>query len=179
MRYDQRPADDTPVHTADLPDTPVRDRNIPATAWIEAPPSLLTLGDDLPGKPVAEYKRRIGTWLLWRAGPATGADARYWAQDVDGRESTFRLFPDGSGDGLGPSGTRHTRFRAWKEDLAGRDVDLTCGPRAGGDAHSHLDNPQLLRVVGTSGGQSSPVESFRDVWRACARADVRAGVGQP
>jgi hypothetical protein len=30
---------------------------------------------------------------------------------------TFRLFPDGTGDGLGPSGERHTRFRSWKEDL--------------------------------------------------------------
>ena len=38
---DQRPIDDTPVHTADLPPTPIRDRNIPATAWVEAPPELL------------------------------------------------------------------------------------------------------------------------------------------
>jgi hypothetical protein len=34
---------------------------------------------------------------------------------------TFRLHSDGSGDGVGPSGARHTRFRAWKEDL--RDAD--------------------------------------------------------
>jgi hypothetical protein len=33
---------------------------------------------------------------------------------------TFRLFPDGTGDGVGPSGQRHTRFRTWKEDLLGR-----------------------------------------------------------
>ena len=79
LRYDQRPIDDTPVHTADLPPTPIRDRNIPATAWVEAPADLLTLGDDLPGTPVADYKRRIGPWLLWRAGPASGGDARYWA----------------------------------------------------------------------------------------------------
>jgi len=120
VRYDERPADETPVHTEELPDTPVRDRNIVATAWVEAPASLLTLGDDLPGRPVAEYKRRIGPWLLWRAGPATGGDARYWAGHPDGREVTFRLFPDGSGEGAGPSGARHTRFRAWKEDVAGR-----------------------------------------------------------
>ena len=119
MRYDERPVDDSPVHTADLPPTPVRDRNIPATAWIEAPTALLRLGDDLPGRPVAEYKRRIGRWLLWRAGPATDADARYWAADADelSRQATFRLFPDGSGDGAGPSGSRHTRFREWKQDL--------------------------------------------------------------
>jgi len=28
MRYDERPADHTPIHTDDLPLTPVRDRNI-------------------------------------------------------------------------------------------------------------------------------------------------------
>ena len=119
LRYDERPADHTPIHTADLPDTPVRDRNIVATAWIEAPPELLSLGADLPGTPVADYKRRIKGWLLWRAGPATDADARYWACDATDltRQFTFRLFPDGSGDGIGPSGTRHQRFRTWKEDL--------------------------------------------------------------
>jgi len=29
----------------------------------------------------------------------------------------FRLFPDGSGEGLGPDGGTHTRFREWKEAL--------------------------------------------------------------
>lgn len=122
LRYDERPDDTTPVHTAELPDTPTRDRNIVATAWIEAPPELLTVGDDLPGNPTATYKRRIGDWLLWRAGPAVDADARYWAADRHDlrRQTTFRLFPDGTGDGLGPSGRHHTRFRTWKEDLLGR-----------------------------------------------------------
>jgi hypothetical protein len=116
---DQRPVDDTPVHTADLPPTPLRDRNIPATAWVEAPPELLAAGADLPGGPVATYKRRIGRWLLWRAGPATGGDARYLVVDADdlARQHEFRLFPDGTGTGAGPSGQRHQRFRAWKEDL--------------------------------------------------------------
>ena len=119
MRYDERPTDHTPVHTDELPDTPMRDRNIPATAWLEAPDELLSLGSDLLGAPVAEYKRRIGGWLLWRAGPATEGDARYWACDDVGlqRQFVFRLRPDGTGEGLGPSGTRHERFRAWKEDL--------------------------------------------------------------
>jgi hypothetical protein len=119
VRYDERPVDDTPAHTADLPLTPIRDRNIPATAWVEAPDSLLTLGDDLPDRPVADYKRRIGAWLLWRAGPATGGDARYWAAHLDRLDEPFtlRLFPDGTADGIGPSGTRHAKFRAWKEDL--------------------------------------------------------------
>ncbi len=119
MRYDERPTDHTPIHTAELPLTPVRDRNIVATAWIEAPPSLLTLGHDLADQPVAEYKRRIGNWLLWRSGPASGGDARYWAARPDDLATcvTLRLFPDGSADGAGPTGRQHDRFRSWKQDL--------------------------------------------------------------
>jgi len=119
LPYDQRPDDDTPVHTDDLPPTPIRDRAIPATAWVEAPADLLALGDDLPGRPVASYKRRIGSWLLWRAGPATKAQARYWAARADdlGDAWTFTLTADGDGKGVGPSGVVHDRFRAWKEDL--------------------------------------------------------------
>lgn len=119
LRYDERPDDNTPVSTADLPPTPVRDRNIKATSWVEAPPELLHLGDDLPGQPVADYKRRIGDWLLWRAGPATGGDARYWATDLS-RQVTFRLYADGTSEGAGPDGSQHTRFRSWKESLLGR-----------------------------------------------------------
>jgi hypothetical protein len=119
LRYDQRPHDPTPVHTTDLPATPTRDRSIPATAWIEAPSALLHLGDDIGQADDITYKRRIGRWLLWRAGPATDADARYLAVAADdlAQQWVFRLFPDGTGDGLGPSGGRHTRFRTWKEDL--------------------------------------------------------------
>lgn len=113
-----RPVDDTPVHTADLPPLPTRDRNIPVTAWVEAPPEALGLGADL-GDPVVTYKRRIGSWLLWRAGPASKADARYLAVKADDlrRSHTFRLFADGTGEGTGPSGARHERFRTWKQDL--------------------------------------------------------------
>ena len=126
LRYDQRPDDHTVVSTSELPATPTRDRNIVATAWTEAPEELLTLGSDLPGTPVATFKRRIGRWLLWRAGPATDGDARYWAADAADltAQHTFRLFPDGTGDGTGPSGAQHTRFRAWKEDLLGRAEPL-------------------------------------------------------
>ena len=93
------------MHTADLPPTPIRDRNIPATAWVEAPDELLHLGDDI-GQPLVTYKRRIGRWLLWRAGRPSQADARYLAVDADDldRQHSFRLFPDGSGEGIGPSG---------------------------------------------------------------------------
>jgi hypothetical protein len=128
LPYDQRPADRTPVHTLDLPATPTRDRNIVASAWVEAPADLLHLGDDLAGQPEAEYKRRIGGWLLWRAGPAVG-DARYWAGDVDdlSRVCTYRLRPDHvgpdgatNGEGAGPDGIVVRRFRAWKESLLDR-----------------------------------------------------------
>jgi len=118
LRYDERPEDDTPIHTADLPATPQRDRNIPARAWLEAPKELTRLGHDIGGQE-AQYKRRIGRWLLWRSGPATGADARYLAVAADDLHDTyaFRLFPDGSGEGEGPDGTVHHRFREWKEAL--------------------------------------------------------------
>ena len=122
VKYDERPYDDTPLHTDDLPATPVRDRNIPATAWVEAPKELLELGADID-QPVADYKRRIGKWLLWRAGPATDGDARYLAVSSEDTslQHAFRLFPDGNGDGAGPSGQRHTRFREWKQDLLAAD----------------------------------------------------------
>ncbi len=120
LPYNERPYDESPVHTDDLADTPQRDRNVPATAWIEAPAELLRLGDDIGIPPSAiDYKRRIDRWLLWRAGPATKADARYMAIAADDltRQHTFRLFPDGTGEGTGPSGKMHARFRTWKEDL--------------------------------------------------------------
>lgn len=115
---DQRPVDDSPVHTEDLPPTPTRDRNIPVTAWVEAPSAALQLGADI-GQPLTTYKRRIGSWLLWRAGPASKSDARYLAVRADdlGDQHTFRIFPDGTGEGTGPSGEHHTRFRTWKQDL--------------------------------------------------------------
>lgn len=125
---DERPFDDTPVHTDDLPATPTRDRNISAEAWIEAPPVVREAGAGLgaDGADVrVAYKRRIGPWLLWRAGPARRADARYVAVRSDDLSvhHSFRLFRDGTGEGTGPSGVTHTRFRAWKQDLLGRAPD--------------------------------------------------------
>ncbi|MDQ1521909.1 MAG: hypothetical protein QOI55_2982 [Actinomycetota bacterium] len=117
------PAEDrTPVerdyHTDELPPTPQRDYMIPATRWVEAPAEVRALGEDL-GVELVAYLRRIGRYLLWRTGPATRGDARYMAinaADFDDRW-TFRLFPDGTGDGSAPDGTQHTRFRTWKEAL--------------------------------------------------------------
>lgn len=118
LPYYERPVDNRPVHTTDLPDTPQRDRTIVATAWIESPPELVHLGEDL-GYDQVDYKRRIGRWLLWRSGPANHADARYMAVAADDvtERFAFRLFTDGTGTGEGPSGRTHTRFREWKEDL--------------------------------------------------------------
>src|SRR4029453_17561579 len=61
---DDRPVAHTPVSAADLPATPTRDRNIPATAWVEAPEEGRRLGEDL-GHHLAAYNRRIGPWRLW------------------------------------------------------------------------------------------------------------------
>jgi len=126
LPYHQRPDDDRPIHTDELPDTPTRDRTIVATAWVEAPPELLALGADLGHRRVG-YLRRIHGWLLWRAGPASGGDARYMALAAGDLSQRYvlRLFADGTAEGFGPSGTTHTRFRAWKEDL--RDAASATG----------------------------------------------------
>lgn len=120
---EERPWVREPFHTADLPDTPQRDRSLPANLWVEAPKELRHLGVDL-GHPTALYKRRIGTrWLLWRAGPAVGDHSRYLAIDAFDLDHSvsFTLDPDGNGAGTGPDGLVHTRFRTWKESL--RDSD--------------------------------------------------------
>jgi hypothetical protein len=115
---EERPAVRHDVHTDDLPPLPQRDSLIPATRWLEAPEELRTLGADF-GVDLVAYKRRIGRFLLWRAGPAVRADSRYMAlaaDDLDERY-TFRLFPDGRGEGVGADGVDHAKFRAWKESL--------------------------------------------------------------
>lgn len=122
INADDRPLDFTPISTADLPLTPIRDRNIPVEAWIEAPSQLIELHRVLPPSEIPRqtlYKRRIGPWLLWRTGPAAKADACYWVAHIDylERQFTFLLTPDGAGVGVGPSGEQHDRFRGWKIDL--------------------------------------------------------------
>jgi hypothetical protein len=114
---EDRPAVEHDVHTEDLPALPQRDSRIPVSRWPEAPPAVRDLGADLGAE--AGYIRRIGRYLLWRAGPAVGADARYGAVAADDLTDswTFRLAADGSGEGIGPDGVTHTRFRSWKESL--------------------------------------------------------------
>lgn len=115
---EDRPPTDRDWHTAELPPLPQRDFLIPASRWIGAPAALLALGADF-GIDLVAFKRRIGRYLLWRAGPAVHADACYMAVDAEDleRQFTYRLFPDGSGAGTGPDGRQHTRFRTWKEAL--------------------------------------------------------------
>jgi hypothetical protein len=115
---EDRPPVEVDYHTEDLPATPTRDFLIPATRWVEAPESLRSLGSDL-GIALVAYKRRIRRFLLWRAGPARGADARSMAIAADdlSEHYTFRLFPDGTGTGVGPDGVPQDRFRTWKEAL--------------------------------------------------------------
>lgn len=114
LKPHERPFVSQRFHTAEMPETPQRTYRIPATGWIEAPTELLTLGDDL-GEPV-EYKRRIGQWLLWRAGPPVG-EAIYMAVAPDAQEN-YRFHLHGKrGSGAGPDGSSHDRFRTWKEAL--------------------------------------------------------------
>ncbi len=115
---EERPPVERDFHTDELPATPQRDYLIPAERWIEAPDELRTIGTDF-GVQLVAYKRRIGRYLLWRAGPAANADARYMAiaDDDPSRRFTFRLWADGRGEGEGPDGQVHERFRTWKEAL--------------------------------------------------------------
>jgi hypothetical protein len=115
---EDRPQVATDHHTDDLPPLPQRDSLIPAERWVEAPVELRELGDDI-GVSLVAYKRRIGRYLLWRAGPASRADARYMALAADdlGERYTFRLWPDGRGEGISADGRAHARFRTWKEAL--------------------------------------------------------------
>jgi hypothetical protein len=121
LSADERPYDHTPITTTALPPTPTRDRNIAASAWTEAPHRLLELGDDLDlpeDRSEAAFKRRLGNWLLWRAGPAKGP-ARYLAIRADDLsiQCEFTLFFAREGEGHSPTGETVTRFRDWKQSL--------------------------------------------------------------
>lgn len=110
----QRPFRHDPVDTEDLPATPTRDHRVPATAWRQAPDELVALGS--PDEP-AYFLRRIGHWLLWRAGPPVG-EATYLAIDAHALDRRHRFELHGrTGEGIGPDGRTHERFRTWKEAL--------------------------------------------------------------
>ena len=117
MPAEDRPLIDHMVHTHELPPLPQRESRIIASQWIEAPSEIMTLGVDLQAD--SGYLRGIGRYLLWRAGPAVRARARYAAVDSTDLERiwTFELDAEGNGEGLGPDGIIHSRFRTWKESL--------------------------------------------------------------
>ena len=110
----ERPFVEGRFTTEELPATPQRDYRIPAAGWVDAPDELLELGSRLD-EPV-EYKRRIGEWLLWRAGPPVG-EAEYLAVAPDALESWRFSLHGKRGEGVGPDGVVHHRFRTWKESL--------------------------------------------------------------
>ena len=110
----ERPFTDRVYKTQELPDTPTRSFRIAASSWIEAPEELLEAGEDL-NEPVA-YIRRIGPWLLWRAGPPVGR-ARYVAVAADASEVVSFELHGKRGVGAGADGRNHDRFRSWKESL--------------------------------------------------------------
>lgn len=105
-------------HTKDLPPLPQRDRRMPAALWVEAPIEVRNLGIDL-GHELVVYKRQIGSWFLWRAGPAVDDNARYMAVHIAEltKQFTFTLNAEGNGTGIGPDGVVYDRFRSWKESL--------------------------------------------------------------
>jgi len=111
---------DRDLHTAELPPLPQRETMVPVTQWIEAPDEVRDLGGDIDVDLVT-YIRRIGPYLLWRAGRAAGERARYCAVHADDLDERWRfdLDADGNGSGVGPDGVRHERFRDWKLSLKG------------------------------------------------------------
>ena len=123
LRYDERPDDDTPVSTDDLPaDAHPRSQHpgdgVAGGAGVAAGASATTCRD----APVAAVQAADPRVAPVAGRPGRGGDARYWAARADALDDpvTFRLFPDGNGDGRGPDGSHHTRFRTWKESLLGR-----------------------------------------------------------
>jgi hypothetical protein len=108
------------LHTEELPALPQRHSMVPAARWIEAPVEVRDLGRDF-GVELVTYIRRIGPYLLWRAGRAAGERARYCAVKADDLDERWRfdLDPEGNGSGTGPDGVEHHRFRDWKLSLKG------------------------------------------------------------
>jgi hypothetical protein len=132
---EDRPPVERDLHTEELPPLPQRTSMIPAERWVEAPDAVRHLGDEI-GVDLVAYIRRIGDFLLWRAGRAAGEPARYCAVDATDLAERwyFALDAEGNGSGTGPDGVVHTRFRSWKESLRDAalppdDVPPTTDPR--------------------------------------------------
>jgi len=131
---EDRPPVEQDLHTDELPPLPQRASMIPVQRWVEAPDEVRHLGDEI-GVELVAYIRRIGDYLVWRAGRATGEAARYIAVHATDLHEQWRFALDAAGDGsgTGPDGVVHTRFRTWKESL--RDASTVDGSTAGGSTH--------------------------------------------
>ena len=184
LRYDQRPADHTPIHTDALPATPT------------ARPQHRRLGVDRGARRTADTGRRPARTIprpntsggsatgccgvpgrLPAATPATGQAAA----TISTEQHTFRLFPDDTGDGLGPSGRRHARSSApgrkicWAGDEAGRSIDADGDHGSRGTLPTCPRNRRGARRRPTDAGDPRGTATHRLVaQRAVGRRPVRA-----
>ena len=162
-------------HTDELPPLPQREFLIPAERWVEAPAALRTLGLDL-GIELVAYKRRIGRYLLWRAGPATCAPTRAdMAVAADDLERAIHV----------PSHARRHWFRR-SAPTARRTRGSGRGRRRCVTTPEFPDNPFAASGVGTRYALGRPYhhphalgarvdDARRDRCRASARRRVRHG----
>ena len=89
---DQRPVDDTPSTPPTCRRRRIRDRNIPATAWIEAP-RRLRAARRRPARPSRSPRTSAGSAGGCCGGPGrpSGADARYLAVDAARPDPPLRV----------------------------------------------------------------------------------------
>ena len=108
---DERPVDPTPVHTADLPaHAHPRPQHPGRRPGSRRPPSCCTSATTSGDSAVIAYKRRIGPMaaLAGRAGqPGRRPLPGRRRPTTSAAQHTFRLYPDGHGEGVGPSGPTH------------------------------------------------------------------------
>ena len=129
---EDRPVDPTPVHTVDLPATPQRDRTIPATAWIEAPPELLALGTgSRPRAGGVQTSHRTLAALACR----TSGEGQRSLRRAGGRRSARQLHVPPPPDGR-RRGARPRRCGARAVPCRGRRL---CATTLRGDVRCDLD----------------------------------------
>ena len=126
----ERPVDATPLHTDDCRPRHSATGGFPrlrgskrrgrcsTSVPTSTSRSSTTSGGSARGCCGVRVRHRAATRATSRSGPTIWVTT--W---------TFRVFPDGSGEGEGPDGVVHHRFRTWKEAL--RDA----GAAANGEPH--------------------------------------------
>ena len=105
-------ADPGPHHPGHGVDRGARRRCSPSATTSRRGPSPLQAPDRALAAVAGRARPRRPT-------PGTGPAASTTSADA----CTFRLHPDGTGEGTGPSGAAHDRFRTWKEDLRDHPAD--------------------------------------------------------